>query len=283
MKLGFIGAGKAGCSFSRYLQGTQAEISGFYSKTLEHSEKAAEDTGAAVFLCLKQVVSASDVVMITTPDNMIGEIWDKIKKQCQGLLEGKIFCHLSGSLSSELFQERQKFGAYGCSLHPMRAISSRKTDLSDAFFTAEGDQEAVALMKALLTEKKNPIAVMEPANKKKYHMAASAASNLMAGLAQMAIDSLVECGFDQRTALRMLTPLMRGNMENICEKGVCAALTGPVERGDWETVQSHLAQLEGEKREIYRLLSRQLVEVAQKKNETRDYSKLRTILEEKDQ
>lgn len=283
MRLGFIGAGKAGCSFSRYLQETRAEISGFYSKTLKHSEQAAEDMGAAVFLCLRQVVSASDVIMITTPDSMIGEIWNQIKDRSQGLLQGKTFCHMSGSLSSELFQERQKFGAYGCSLHPMQAISSKKTDLSGAFFTAEGDQEAVSLMKALLTEKGNPVAVMEPANKKRYHMAASTASNLMAGLAQMAIDSLVECGFHQDMALRVLAPLMRGNMENICEKGVAAALTGPVERGDWETVRSHLAQLEGEKREIYRLLSRQLVEVAQKKNETRDYSKLRTILEEKDQ
>lgn len=283
MKLGFIGAGKAGCSFSRYLQGTQAEISGFYSKTLKHSEQAAGDTEAAVFLCLRQVVSASDVVLITTPDNMIGEIWKQIKEQCPGLLSGKTFCHMSGSLSSELFQERQKFGAYGCSLHPMQAISSKNADLSGAFFTAEGDQEAVSLMKALLTEKGNPVAVMDPANKKKYHMAASTASNLMAGLAQMAIGSLVECGFDQDVALRMLGPLMRGNMENICEKGVLAALTGPVERGDCETVRSHLAQLTGEKREIYRLLSRQLVEVAQKKNETRDYSNLKTILEEKDQ
>ncbi len=283
MKLGFIGAGKAGCSFSRYLQGTQAEISGFYSKTLKHSKQAAEDTGSAVFLCLQQVVSASDVVMITTPDNMIGEIWEKIKMQCQGLLAGKIFCHLSGSLSSEIFQERQKLGVYGCSLHPMQAISGKRADLTGAFFTGEGDQEAVLPLKELLTAKGNPVAVMDPANKKKYHMAASTASNLMAGLAQMAIDSLAECGFEQDMALRMLAPLMRGNMENICEKGVPAALTGPVERGDWETVQSHLAQLEGEKREIYRLLSRQLVEVAQKKNETRDYSNLRTILEEKDQ
>lgn len=283
MKLGFIGAGKAGCSLSRYLQGSRTQVSGFYSKTLEHATRAAEDRGAAVFLCLQQVVSASDVIFVTTPDGVIGEIWDTMCSQCGGLLSGKLFCHLSGSLSSEIFRGRHQRGAYGCSLHPMQAISSRETDLSGAFFTAEGDKEAVFPLKALLTEKGNSVAVMDSAYKTKYHMAASTASNLMAGLAQMAIDSLTECGFAQDTALRMLTPLMKGNIDNICENGVPAALTGPVERGDWETVQSHLAQLEGEKREIYRLLSRQLVEVAQKRNKTRDYSNLKTILEEKDQ
>ena len=45
----------------------------------------------------------------------------------------------------------------------------------------------------------------------------------------------------------------------------------------------HLQQLTGERREIYRLLSRQLMGVAQVKNETRDYSNLETLLEEKDQ
>ncbi len=283
MKLGFIGAGKAGCSLSRYLQGTKAEVSGFYSKTVEHATRAAEDMEAAVFLCLQQVVCASDVIFVTTPDGAVGEVWDTMRRQCEGLLSGKLLCHLSGSLSSEIFQGRQEVGVYGCSLHPMQAISSRQTDLSGAFFTAEGDREAIFPLKALLVEKGNQVAVMDSAYKKKYHMAASTASNLMAGLAQMAIDSLTECGFTQDTALRMLAPLMKGNMDNICEHGVPAALTGPVERGDWETVKSHLAQLEGEKREIYRLLSKQLVAVAQKKNETRDYSKLKTILEEKDQ
>ena len=302
MKAGFIGAGKAGCSLGRYLRdlrlkesvaadencgaGRTFELSGFYSKTFEHSKEAADDTKSAAFSNFEQVISESDIIFITTPDRVIGEVWETIRKKGeQGELpvKGRTFCHLSGSLSSEVFCGRKELGAYGCAVHPMQAISSRDTDFSGTFFTADGDAEAVAAVKELLSQKGNPVSVIEPSFKKKYHMAASTASNLVVGLIQMALDALKECGFSQDTALAMLTPLIEGNVKNICEKGTAAALTGPVERGDAETVKAHLQQLTGERREIYRLLSRQLMGVAQVKNETRDYSNLETLLEEKDQ
>ncbi len=285
MKIGFIGAGKAGCSLSRYLKDSQDMISGFYSKTYEHARQAADDVQSVAFSDLKQVVFNSDMIFITTPDSAISQIWDTIKQwEEQGFLqiEGKIFCHCSGSLSSQVFWEIRKKKAFGCSLHPMLAISSRDTDLSQAFFTADGDERAVSAVKAPLEKRGNPVAVIEPACKKKYHMAASTVSNLAVGLVQMALDSLQECGFEPDFALKMLTPLMEGNMKNICEKGTVRALTGPAERADAATVAAHLSQLTGEKQEIYRLLSKQLLDLAERKNETRDYTSLRKLLEEKD-
>lgn len=285
MRLGFIGAGKAGCSLSRYLNSPQVTISGFYSKTFEHAKQAADATNSAAFSDLQQVVSASDMIFITTPDSVISRIWETIeqngKKQALSL-KGKTFCHCSGSLSSLVFQGAKEQGAFACALHPMQAISSKNTDLTETFFTADGDAYAVKQVKTLLSKQGNPIGVIKPSDKKKYHMAASTASNLVVGLAQMAVDSLTECGFSPDSALQMLGPLMRGNIDSICSKGPTQALTGPVERGDWQTVKAHLAELSGEKQDIYRLLSKQLLPAAQKKNETRDYSAMQTILEEKD-
>lgn len=283
MKLGFIGAGKAGNSLAGYLK-NQQKISGFYSKTREHAKWAADQTGSAVFYNLKDIVSASDIIFITTPDSIIERIWETIKEEAEpGDLQGKIFCHCSGSLSSEIFHGIREQKAFGCSIHPMQAISSTSTDLTGTFFTAEGQEPAVDQVTQMLKAKGNPVGTMKTQYKKKYHMAASTASNLVVGLVQMAIDSLKECGFSEETSLQMLTPLLMGNMENICEKGTADALTGPLERGDVSTVSGHLAQLAGERKELYRLLSKQLLEVAQKKNQTRDYSELRKLLEEKDQ
>lgn len=283
MKIGFIGAGKAGNSLARYLKNPQIIISGFYSKTTEHAGQAADDTQSAVFYNLKEIISASDVIFITTPDSIIGPTWQKIREEAVGLLSGKVFCHCSGSLSSQIFQGIIEEGASGCAVHPMQAISSRDTDLSGTFFTLDGQPQAVEKIRRILEEKGNRTGVIDPEQKKKYHMAASTASNLVVGLVQMAQESLSQCGFSEKTALEMLTPLLLGNTKNICENGIAAALTGPLERGDWETVNSHLSQLTGEKQEIYRLLSRQLLKVAQQKNPKRDYTKLKRILEEKDQ
>ncbi|MCO7120932.1 F420-dependent NADP oxidoreductase [Ihubacter massiliensis] len=286
MKTGFIGAGKAGCSLSRYLAGSQTTICGFYSKTPEHSRQAADYTRSAVFFNLEEVVQESDMIFVTTPDSVIEQVWEGIKhledKGSVGL-KGKIFCHVSGSLSSQIFCGAKERGVFVCAAHPMQAISSKDTDLTGAFFTLDGDDQAVGLVKGMLEKKGNPTAVIAPASKKKYHMAASCASNLVAGLAQIAVDALTDCGFSQEGALSMLTPLMLGNMKNICEKGPMEALTGPVERCDCNTVKAHIDQLNGEEQTIYRLLSLRLIQIAQKKNPTRDYSKLKLILEEKDQ
>lgn len=285
MKLGFIGAGKAGNSLARYLKNPQ-QISGFYSKTSKHAEQAADQTGSAVFYSLKNIISESDMIFITTPDSIIETVWESVRKEADSgnvKLFGKIFCHCSGSLSSQVFTDIQGYGAFGCSIHPMQAISSRDTDLTGTFFTADGQEEAVMQVRKMLEAKGNPVGVIEPECKMKYHMAASTASNLVVGIVQMAVDSLRECGFEPQQALEMLTPLLLGNMDNICKKGTANALTGPLERGDVQTVAGHLNQLTGERKEIYRLLSRQLLQVAQEKNQTRDYSDLRKLLEEKDQ
>lgn len=285
VRLGFIGAGKAGCSLSRYLKSPQAQISGFYSKTFEHAKQAADDTQSVAFSDLKQVVSASDIIFVTTPDSVIRRIWDRIEQSGKEgkSLEGKIFCHCSGSLSSGEFEGAEALGAFPAAFHPMQAMSGRDTDLTGTFFTADGHQRAVNALLALLKEKGNPAAVIPPERKKKYHMAAAAASNLMVGLVQFALDALTECGFTPELALQMLEPLMKGNLENICGKGTVQALTGPVERGDLSTLQAHLSELCGEEREIYRLLSKQVLKIAQKKHAEKDYSALKTILEERDQ
>lgn len=286
MKLGFIGAGKAGNSVARYLNSSQTPVSGFYSKTYEHAKDAADNTKSAAFLYLSDVVSESDIIFITTPDGIIEDTWNLIKESATAGsidLREKIFCHCSGSISAEVFRDIDSLGASGCAVHPMQAISSKQTDLSETFFTIDGTEPARSVVKELLECHGNKVGIIDSGSKKKYHMAASVASNLVVGLIQMSIDSLKECGFSQDTALEMLTPLTLGNVRNICEKGTTAALTGPVERSDCKTVSAHLQELAGEQKEIYRLLSGQLIKIAQEKNPTRDYSNLTEILEEKDQ
>ena len=87
-----------------------------------------------------------------------------------------------------------------------------------------------------------------------------------------------DCGFDAQSAHELLTPLMLGNMTNVAEQGAVAALTGPVERGDAGTVAKHLSVLEGDDREIYRLLSLRLVAITQQKHPDKDFTNLLNVL-----
>jgi predicted short-subunit dehydrogenase-like oxidoreductase (DUF2520 family) len=49
--------------------------------------------------------------------------------------------------------------------------------------------------------------------------------------------------------------LARATLDNVAELGAGPALTGPVARGDWETVARHLAAIDGTEREAYRALA----------------------------
>ena len=87
-----------------------------------------------------------------------------------------------------------------------------------------------------------------------------------------------ECGFDEESALKALTPIMLGNMQHIAERGTVNSLTGPVERADVKTVEKHLNCLNEKQQMLYRLLSEVLISIGEKKNPGRDYGRLKDIL-----
>ena len=104
------------------------------------------------------------------------------------------------------------------------------------------------------------------------------ASNLVCGLVDMSIELIEKCGFGKNDAVKALAPILKGNMEHTADKGPEKSLTGPVERNDTATVQKHMDAVEGEEREIYRLLSERLVKLAQSRHPNRDYTDMNKIL-----
>ena len=277
MKIGLIGAGKVGFSMGKYLVEKGMNVSGYYSSRSESAKEAAIFTKTKYYESIEEIVEESDTLFLTVPDGKIREVYSEI---IQTDITGKCLVHLSGALSSEVFSGIRERGAKGFSIHPICAVSDKLTgyqDLSKAYFTIEGKD--VADVEELVHSCGNSVEVISAEDKVKYHAAAVYASNLVAGLYDVATGLLKECGLSENFAAHALQPLFMGNAENITARGAVDALTGPVERADAITVEKHLAALEGEEREIYRLLSSRLVDVAQQKNPDRDYQKLSMILE----
>ena len=124
------------------------------------------------------------------------------------------------------------------------------------------------------------VLTLKAEDKIKYHAAAAMASNEMLGLMQASLDILSECGFSEKDSMALLTPLVQGNIASMLEKGCVNALTGPVERGDTQTVRKHLQALEGSKAgKIYQSLGSTMVELAKRRNPDRDYTPVRTLFE----
>lgn len=282
MKIGFIGAGKAGCSLGKYfsIKAEQADIqvAGYYSLIEEEARWAAAFTESDCFHTAEEVIAASDTIIISTPDGAVKSVWESLEKDN---IKGRIICHLSGSLSSDVFSGVENYGAYPISVHPMFAFSNKESvyqQLNQVSFTLEGDKHAVSVWKAIFSSLGNPAIEISKEVKPKYHAAASLLSNHVIAVLETGYELLYECGFSREEARKFSSVLVRDNVEHVINEGSVKALTGPVERADEQTVKKHLAVLDETQKSIYLSCGAELLNLAKEKNPDRDYRKTEKVL-----
>lgn len=278
MTIGFIGAGKVGFSLGKYLANNGQSVSGYYSRNAASAKEAAKFTNSKFYDTLEMIVQDSEVLFVTVSDSAIEMVWNQLKELP---LAGKIICHCSGVLSSEIFSDIANYNCYGYSIHPLLAVSDKKEsykEFSKTLFTIEGSKAKIDEMQNLFTSCGNRVRRIMAKDKIRYHGSAVLASNLVLGLLETATDELMKCGFEREEAIDSLVPLMLGNVEHLKHQTIEEALTGPAERNDISTIQKHLDVFEDEDKQIYRLLSTKAVSIAKRKNQDREYEKLEEIL-----
>lgn len=285
MKIGFIGAGKAGCSLGKYFSIKKdladIEITGYQSLEKQEAQWAAEFTNSTVFDTADEVIRQSDTIIISTLDGAVKDVWDFINKDN---IKGKMFCHLSGSLSSDVFSRIEEYGAYKISIHPMFAFSNKDSaylQLNQISFTLEGDEYSVSVWKDIFSKLGNATVSISKEVKPKYHAAASILSNHVIAVLETGYELLAECGFSKEEARTFSEILVKDNISNVIKLGSMDALTGPVERGDVDTVCKHFAVLDESKKQLYQSCAKKLLQISKAKNPKRDYQKMEEILLEK--
>ena len=280
MKIGFIGAGKVGFSLGKLFSQGGIHVIGYYSRHAESAEEAARFTDSISYNDPGRLAADCDAIFLTVPDGAITEVFEELKKYD---LQGRQLCHCSGSMTAEeAFPGIEQTGAVGCSIHPLFPVSDRYEsyrELKDAFFCIEGNSRILLEWKERLERLGLTVQVIPSDNKVQYHAACAIASNLVCALVQESLDLLERCGFTREYALKAITPLMRSNMEHIISHGPVEALTGPVERNDVKTVKKHLETFPApEERKLYCAVSEKLLQVAQQKHPSADYSTMKGIL-----
>ena len=183
-------------------------------------------------------------------------------------------------MSSKVFAD-SKNEVCGYSIHPNFAVSDKLTsylNFQNAFITIEGNHrhlgEIVEFYKSLALH----VGVISAESKPKYHAASVFASNFVCGICGSAIRLLEECGFSYDDAVAALKGLFIANANGIFENGPEVQLTGPAERCDTSTILKHLEVLSDEDKELYKLLTKETLYLAKKKNVDRDYSSLESLL-----
>lgn len=282
LSIGFIGAGRVGFTLGRYFYENHLELSGYFSKSSGHACEAAVFTHSKSYQTIRELAADSQVIFITVPDSNIQEVYLQLKDYD---LKNKILCHCSGALSAEVFSDLEKKGAYGYSVHPVLAINDKENsykEMRQAFFTVEGSEQKMPVIKELFRKLGNPVQVITAENKYKYHASLVMASNLVIALYHISRQLLEECGFSNLAAGEVIAPLFLGNAQSICKNGCVNALTGPVDRNDITTVKKHLSVLKEEDDpaiiDVYRLLSGELLKITKQKYPDRNSEELSNLL-----
>jgi predicted short-subunit dehydrogenase-like oxidoreductase (DUF2520 family) len=174
----------------------------------------------------------ADLVLLCVPDRAIAEV-------AGGLEPGPWVAHVSGGTSlSALDPHERRFG-----MHPLQTFTrARGPEQLDGAFAAVTAENRGGLDVGFWLARTLGLEPFELADSGRalYHAGAVVASNFLVTLYRAAADLLGAAGAPPEA----LVPLMRRTIENGFE------LTGPIERGDWETVEAHRAAIREQRPEL---------------------------------
>ena len=244
--IAIIGCGKVGTSLAFFLSEAGYRIVGLYSKTRASAENTArliDGPEPARFPC--DVTRTADVVLITTPDDVIADACQVIAGH-DGFGENNAVLHCSGALPSTILAPAREAGAVAASMHPLQSFAAARTDINPfegINMAVEGDGPAVALASRMALDLGANVHAIKTEGKTLYHAAAVTASNYLVTILDLALKMLQAAGMEPAVGFSILKPLIDGTLNNIEKIGIPEALTGPIARGDVDTVAAHIEHI----------------------------------------
>ena len=262
-----IGSGRLGTALAVALGGRGYSIQSLVARRAKKARQAAGFLDTEVqTLAAKQLrlLRPADVVLITVPDDQIAGVATELSK----LRFTAVALHTSGALSSEILAPLRKGGWRTGAVHPLMSVSDPRDGgaaLRGGYWSVEGDKTALRLAKEIVRDLGGKSFSIRPEDKPLYHAAAVMASGNVVALFDVALEMLIHCGLNRKTARGVLQPLIAGTVHNLETKDPAQALTGTFARGDVETVKRHLAGLKdknlADALELYRLLGQRSLKI----------------------
>lgn len=243
--LNLIGPGRLGQTLARlwHEQGL-VSINSIVGNTWARTRAACEFIGAGTATTWEHLAPAN-ITLITTPDDVLEASANRLASSgC--MRPGDIALHCSGALASTILASLKNCGVHVASIHPLKSFATPSLAIKNfagTYCGQEGDAEALETLLPLFSAIGANCFAINPAQKTLYHASAVLACNAMVALMHAALLSMATAGVPPETAWPALRPLINGTLSNIDKLGTEGALTGPIARGDVQTVAHQYAAL----------------------------------------
>jgi predicted short-subunit dehydrogenase-like oxidoreductase (DUF2520 family) len=253
--IGFIGIGVLGKGLALSLAAQGYRVAAAHSRNPASAQWLADRvSGCHAFATAQELANVSDLVFITTPDLIIGEIARSVAWH-----PGQGVAHCCGAASTEILRCAAGQGAVTGAFHPFQTFagidSPKETAarLNGVTFAVAGEGWVADFLRELAFDLGGRPVFIRDTDRPLYHASAVLGCGYLVALLEAAVEVWQMLGFTPQEAINALYPLARVTLENVSKHGVLDSVTGPVVRGDTVTVQSHLVALSQQLPELARL------------------------------
>jgi predicted short-subunit dehydrogenase-like oxidoreductase (DUF2520 family) len=231
-RIGLIGAGRAGTALGAALAVAGHPLVGLTARSNASRERAARLLPHVPVLTADEVTDRADVVLVAVPDDLIEEVVRQVP-----LTSGQYVVHLSGAHGLKALRGT---AATPVALHPAMTFPGGVVSLDGVMFTATAPDQARELVERLVKAVGGQVQWVAEEQRALYHAGLVHGANHLTTLVTQALGVLREAGVADPVAT--LRSLVTATLDNTLRSGH-HALTGPIARGDVDTVAAHLAGL----------------------------------------
>jgi predicted short-subunit dehydrogenase-like oxidoreductase (DUF2520 family) len=211
------------------------------SESLLHAGRLAARVGATAVSSRKVQISA-DVIWFCVPDRAIREAAAAIESSTDW--SGKVALHSSGTFTSDELGPLRRRGAVVASAHPlMTFVHGSKPKLAGVPFAIEGDRKAARIARTLVINLGGTAYSIRAEDKPAYHAWGTLASPLFTALLATCEQVAAAAGVKRNAAKKKMLPMLKQTLANYEALDAAGTFSGPIVRGDVETVKRHLGVL----------------------------------------
>ncbi len=263
LKLGFIGAGRAGTGLATGFAHAGRDVVAVASRSIASAQALVKRVRGARACAPQEVADRADLVFLTVPDDAIEPVASGIRWRA-----GSACVHCSGAADLDALKKAAADGALTGGFHPLHMFGEPGESpgaLAGCAIALAGPDELVEKLERLARSLGAKPLRLPEGGRALYHAAANFSGAFVIALIQETIALWKKLGIAEADALAALLPLLRGTVDNVERLGAAGGLGSAVARGDLGTIRRHLdalAKSAPDSLELYRILSLRTIPLA---------------------